>query len=153
MRVPRTLVLLAVVTFAIAGLSGALAQGFKMPDEGTAERLMDHIGVSGQQREELRAIHSKFALDSTQFTARVATSQDALADAIHDDVFDEEVIRNAAAQLADTRADEYVAQARMMHEVRGVLTPDQYDKLKTAHGLMRHGHKASHGPHGGPATN
>jgi Spy/CpxP family protein refolding chaperone len=142
-----SLALVAVLTVATGGLPVAHAQGFHMPDEAQVEQLMDHIGVSGEQRQQMRAIHGRFILDSKQIDMQRSTSHDALTEAIFDEDFDETTIRNAAAELAAVQADEFVTQARMMQEVRRVLTPEQYEKLGAAHGMMTHGHgySVSHG--------
>jgi len=51
-------------------------------------------------------------------------------------------VRAAARNLGEAVADLAVTHARLMVEVRGILTPEQQQK---AHGLMAHLHDHMHG--------
>ena len=138
-----TVAVVAVV--ALGGVAGIHAGGFEAIHDGeVVEQLMDHIGVSGAVRDDLLEVHREFVAGQDRFSAKKALSHETLSAALFDEVFDEQAIRDAAAEFAAVQADEFVAQARMMQRVRELLTPEQYEKLAEAHGAIE-GHGPGHG--------
>ena len=148
MLVSRILPLAGVAILAVGGLAGIHAGGFDaLHDESVVEQLMDHIGVTGPVRDDLLGVHEDFMAEQERLGTSKALRHDTLSHALFNAEFDEQAIRDAAAELAAVQADEFVSQARMMQRVRELLTPEQYEKLAEAHGAIG-GHGRGHG-HGG----
>jgi Spy/CpxP family protein refolding chaperone len=123
--------------------------------EGDHGMMLRHIlGELDLTEEQTEAVHEGMlahheALGSAVETLREA--RDAVAQAIHAPEFDEAAIREASAEAGLLEADLAVGRGEMLRELRGILTPDQQEKLETMLGtiLMEHGvHGRGHGPKG-----
>jgi Spy/CpxP family protein refolding chaperone len=85
----------------------------------TSEQQTKVDGIMDQHKEQLRAMDEKND-----------ASRKALHEAIHNDVFDEQKIREASKSLAKNKEDVDVVRGRMFSEIRTVLTPEQATQLK-----------------------
>jgi len=105
--------------------------------------------------EKMRANHEEMAAAMDQMHA----ARQALAQAIHAPELDETAIRSAAADTAAVEGDLAVARARMLQQVRALLTTQQQEKLEAIMAehlaemgepgsLMRRHHPGAGGGHG-----
>jgi Spy/CpxP family protein refolding chaperone len=85
----------------------------------TAEQQTKVDSIMDQHKEEVRAMDEK-----------IDASRKALHEAIHNDIFDEQKIREASKSLAKNKEDVDVLRGRMFSEIRTVLTPEQVAQLK-----------------------
>jgi Spy/CpxP family protein refolding chaperone len=85
----------------------------------TAEQQAKVDGIMDQHKEEIRAMDEK--IDAARKT---------LHETIHNEVFDEQKIREASKSLAKNKEDMDVLRGRMFSEIRTVLTPEQAAQLK-----------------------
>jgi len=93
------------------------------------ERMVELLDLTPQQRHQIDAIFTKHHDGAMALESQIATARDTLRDAIHADLFDEGSIRDAAATVSLLEADRAVEQARVLQDVRQVLTPAQKEKL------------------------
>jgi len=93
------------------------------------ERMVEHLDLTPQQRDSIDAILTKHRDAAMTLEKQLQTARDTLRDAIHADLFDEAAIRDASAAVSLLEADRAVDQARLLQEVRQVLTPEQKEKM------------------------
>ena len=106
--------------------TGALAPG---RERGALLKKLAALGVTDDQRTAIKAILQKHRPELAPLAKQFVTERRALRDAIQADPVDEKAIRAKVATVAQVGADLAVARARVGHEVRGVLTPGQLQKL------------------------
>jgi Spy/CpxP family protein refolding chaperone len=133
----------AVIAAALIALPGlALAQHQQRPDakHGNGEmmeRILDRLELSEAQRTEVEALKARFEGESGTSRDQVRVLRGNLAKTIHGVEFDEQAIRDAAAELAAIEADVAVARALHLQEFRAILTPEQQDELASIHETVR----------------
>ncbi len=134
-----TTVLPALLVVAIIGTLGVIAQpgprGFPRHEPGGEPRLEHALGTLNLTAEQQAAIDKIFTAKRGSDRAdreSIMKVEIALRDQIHADTFDEQAIRQAAAAVAVLQADQAVAQAKMLNDVRAVLTADQRASLLQA---------------------
>lgn len=94
------------------------------------EHLALRLELSDGQREQLKEMlaarfDAGFEAHRTMFEARRE-----LQERIHAETFDEAAVREAAAAVAALEADAAVARARVVQELRRILTPEQLAELE-----------------------
>ncbi len=97
---------------------------------GRGDRFAKALGLSADQKAQIRSIFEKHRPELLPLRKEFAAEKRALRDMIHSEPADEAAIRAQVAKLAATGADLAVRRARISHEVRAVLTPEQTAKLK-----------------------
>jgi Spy/CpxP family protein refolding chaperone len=143
--VPLLLLVLALVP------ATALAQpGPRGPRHGGGEpgqhleRVLGTLNLSTDQQAAIDKIFSAHRDAAEGDHHSMMTARMALMDQIHAEAFDEQAIRQAAAAVAALEADQAVATAKTLSEVRAVLTAEQRTRLQQA--LKEH--KGMMGPAG-----
>ncbi len=94
-----------------------------------AERLAS-IGVTDQQKAEIKAILRKHQPAVEPLVKEFVAEKRTLRDTIRADKFDERAIRAQTAKVAQVGADLAVERARIVQELRPILTSEQIEKLK-----------------------
>lgn len=102
-----------------------------------ASRMAGVLGLSDDQRDQIRAIHDGYRDQAEALNESLKDARVALGDRIHADPFDETAIRQAAQGLAALEADLAVLRARISSEVRQVLTPEQVEQARGLRERMR----------------
>ena len=119
--------------YAVAGQHG----------EGGAHHQGGFIGkkflnsLSKEQKTKVAEILSKYKGEMDQHRDAFATAAEKVADAVHADTFDEAQIRQAFKDASAIREEMTVLRARIMSEIRPLLTADQLKKLKEHHDLRK----------------
>jgi Spy/CpxP family protein refolding chaperone len=119
------------------------------------ERMMDRLGVAGEQKTRIDGVLGKFRPEAEPLVQQVVTERRTLRRLVQDGAADEKTIRSQAAKLAALETDLAVLRARVSKEVRSLLTADQIARLeefraqreKKADRIMEHG---EHGRRGSP---
>jgi Spy/CpxP family protein refolding chaperone len=93
-------------------------------------RKLAQIGVSGDQRVQIKEILRKYQPAVGPIVREVVTERRTLRDAIRAETINEPAIRAQAAKVASLEADLALQRAHVAHEIRAVLTPEQLQKLK-----------------------
>jgi Spy/CpxP family protein refolding chaperone len=116
---------------AVAGVLGAGAMAFPRGHDRPflAARLAE-LGVTDEQKAEVKAILRKHQPTAEPLLKQFVAERRTLRDLIHAETVNERAIRKQAAKVAAVGADLAVERARVAHEIRGVLTPEQIEKLK-----------------------
>jgi protein CpxP len=94
-----------------------------------AERLAS-LGVTDSQKAQIHAILRQHLPTLQPIIKQVVTERRALRDTIRAENVNETEIRAQAAKVASLEADLAVQRARVVHEIRGVLTPEQIKKFQ-----------------------
>ena len=82
------------------------------------------LGVTEQQRDHIRGIVREHRPGLEPLVKQYVAERRALRDAIHGETVDEKAIRAQASKVAKAGADLALARAKVAHEVRAVLTPE-----------------------------
>ncbi len=137
LRAPK--VVAALLFVVIFGSMSVLAQpgprGFARHEPGPGFRLERILGTLSLTSDQRAAIDKIFAArrdsDRTDMESFVR-AQMALRDQVNAEPFDEQAIRQAAAAAAALESDRAVAEAKMLSDVRAVLSDDQRTQLQAA---------------------
>lgn len=100
---------------------------------GGVERLhmaLRELDLGDAQRSEIRAIFNRDRDEAIATHERTAAVARELEQQITDSSFDENAVREKAAELAAIRVEMAVVRARQLNQVRQVLTPDQLEQLE-----------------------
>lgn len=93
-------------------------------------RKLAQLGLTDQQRVQVKTILRGYQPTVGSLVKEVVTERRALRDTIRAQTIDETAIRAEAAKVASLEADLAVQRARVAHDIRAVLTPEQIQKLK-----------------------
>ena len=100
-------------------------------DHGDMVRHIVHqLDLTPDQVQQVKTIFANHKPELTAQLTALKTSHGALFDAIHADTVDETAIKSAAAQAGQAQTDLALTRAKILGEVRQVLTPEQQTKLK-----------------------
>lgn len=100
------------------------------PAKGRFAQKLAQLGVTDDQKTQVKAILRNHQPTAGPLIKQVVTERRALRDAIRAETIDEAAIRAQAAKVASLEADLAVQRAHVAHEIRAVLTPGQWQKLK-----------------------
>jgi periplasmic protein CpxP/Spy len=101
---------------------------------GMLGRGMRELGVTDEQREQIRVKMQSHKAEFEGIAKRMMDARTALNDAITADTTDEGAIRAKAAELAVVEADAAVLRAKVHQDMFSVLTPEQQQKAKDLRG-------------------
>lgn len=88
------------------------------------------LGLTDQQREQIRALYEQHKTELQAAREAVRTARDAQEKALDAATLDEGAVRAAATQLASAEADMLILNAKIKAEAVQLLTPDQLAKLQ-----------------------
>ena len=94
------------------------------------ERMTEQLGLSDQQSDQLEALFTAHRKAMRSVHEAMRTAREALNAQIHAETIDEAAIRKAAGVMAVLEADQAVNRAKLFQEIRGILTPEQFQKLE-----------------------
>jgi Spy/CpxP family protein refolding chaperone len=124
----------AVAALTVGGFFAFLAHADTTNDVGFSKvrfgRKLAQLGVTADQKTEVKTILRKYQPTVGPLIKEVVTERRALRDTIRSETIDETAIRAQAAKVASLEADLAVQRAHVSHDIRAVLTPDQWQKLK-----------------------
>jgi len=134
----RAMILTVLLTVAVATFIG-LAPQSRAADPiattpGTAmtgglAATLAELDLSDDQKSRIASILKRDRSQIQQQVDALRNARTDLADAIHADSFDEAAVREASAAVATAETEMAVTRARLVQEVRAVLTPEQRDTL------------------------
>jgi LAS superfamily LD-carboxypeptidase LdcB len=94
------------------------------------DRFLPQIDLSQEQMVKIRTLRAQHVRRMQTFIAMERVHTKAYDEALFDPDLDQKEIEKRTAQLAEVRADLLNAQARFFIELRQVLTPEQFAKLR-----------------------
>jgi Spy/CpxP family protein refolding chaperone len=113
------------------------------------------VGLTADQQKRIGDLFLQSRLQLIHLHATLEEEQLMLGPLLNATPFDEEKALAQIDKIADTRADLEKTNAKMLLNIRGVLTADQWEKLRSgAHGM--HGPRGGwgdRGPQGPPGSN
>lgn len=116
-------------------------------------RMLRHLDLSAEQREQLEQLHATHREETQAVRDRLHAAQERFSDLAHAETVDEEALREAAAEVAEARAEMMLSRAALGNRVRQILTPEQREQLDQMRmnrrgkmGGRGHG-RGGHGPH------
>lgn len=110
-------------------------QGFGGPEfggpgsMGTRFGLMQDLNLSDEQRDQALKITESHQIEMIKARGDLIKAHDTLRDALQADTLNEEKVRQAYKKLSSLREDRLVARAKMMSELKAILTPEQVKLL------------------------
>jgi Spy/CpxP family protein refolding chaperone len=94
-------------------------------------RLAQQVGLTDEQKKKMDAIFEQHRLQLVDLNAALEKDEILLHPLIEADQLDEQKVLNQIDAVAQARANLEKAHARMLFDIRKVLTPDQWKKLQT----------------------
>ena len=110
-------------------------RGRRMMGGGGMERMAEKLGLSDAQKEQVKTILEGVRSESRGERMKLRDERRALDEAVKAPKVDEVAIRAQAAKVAALEADAAVQRANTLAKLRGVLTPEQIEKLNGGPGL------------------
>ena len=95
-------------------------------------RLLDRLNLTAEQRTSINSIAAAHRSASNADRQQMMTARRALMEKINAPAFDEAAIRQAAAAIAAVEANRAVDTAKLLNEIRAVLTPEQQKQFQEA---------------------
>jgi Spy/CpxP family protein refolding chaperone len=92
--------------------------------------MLKELNLTSEQQAKVDSIMEQHKGEVRSMDDKVDASRQSLHEAIHNDVFDEQKIREASKSLAADKEEMDVLRGRMFAEIRTVLTPEQVAQLK-----------------------
>lgn len=100
-------------------------------------RMLDRLDLSAEQKREIAPILAKHRDEIGRTLSGMTEARKALREAVTADEYSEASIRGAVQKLSEQEERAAVLGARILSEVRPILTAEQKDRLKTF--ASRHG--------------
>jgi Spy/CpxP family protein refolding chaperone len=97
---------------------------------GMIRHIVHQLDLTPEQIQQVKTIFANHKTELTTELTALKTSHGALFDAIHADTVDEAAIKSASAQAGQAHTNLALTRAKILGEVRQVLTPEQQAKLK-----------------------
>lgn len=119
-------------------------------------RALAELDLTDDQKVRVHDVLMASADETDAAREQGRAAREALAEAMHAEVFDEAAIREAYARVATLDADRIVRRAQAFQEIRGILDPVQLETLEEMREEMHerfaereagrgHGHRGFHG--------
>lgn len=133
MKLNRLLIIALAVAMIFGSASTILAKHARAlhgPHAMDLKGLMEELDLSEEQRAQVEVIVVKYEDDRNNLAESLKEARDALEGVIFAEPYDEAAVRQAAQQVSTIREELAVLQAKMIAELRTVLTPEQMGYLK-----------------------
>lgn len=92
--------------------------------------LIEDLNLSDEQKAQVEAIVAKYEDDKNSLLENVRPARDELRDVIFAEAYNEAAVRQAAQQVSSIMEELAVLHAKMVAELRTVLSPEQIGYLK-----------------------
>lgn len=92
---------------------------------------LERLNLTDEQKQEIVTILMAYKPQVQSSVTELKTSVGALSKAVHAETFDESAVRKAHQEAAIDSEEFAVLRARIFHDVKGVLTTDQAEKLQS----------------------
>ena len=122
---------IAVATVIVTGSLAVAAKTGAGPVRGRIGERLTELGVTDEQKAEAKAILKQHQPTAAPLVRSFVSERRALRELIHAEKVDESAIRAQVDKLAKVGGDLAVERAHIAHAMRGVLTPEQIQKLGT----------------------
>lgn len=106
------------------------------------------LGLSAEQEQQIQEIRAIEEATIAPLRQQLKASHEQLRALGKAEPFDEAAVRELATSLEPTRTELMVAHARVMSQIRAVLTPEQRDQAEALWAEGGNGRPGRHGNHG-----
>ncbi|MBW1866954.1 MAG: Spy/CpxP family protein refolding chaperone [Deltaproteobacteria bacterium] len=136
MKIGKKFAIILAVVIGLAGASAANAHFCQGPmKHGMGQgfpglRMVMALDLSDTQRDEIRNIIKKYRAEGQDMRKQLASAREKITAVMFADQLDEEAVRSRIQEIAPLMEDLAVLGARIISEVKTVLTADQIDMLK-----------------------
>ncbi len=94
------------------------------------DRFLDRLELASEQKTRLREVRMLHVRQARSLLELERAQTKVYDDALYSNEFDAKLIEKRATDLAETRGEIIKTQARLFIEVRKILTPEQFAKLR-----------------------
>ena len=112
------------------------------------ERLTEKLDLTAEQSQAVDAAFQAQRQNWETNRPRMKAARETLEQRVHAETLDEKAIREAASAVAALQAERALDRARLHQTLRGILTPEQMERLRELHEERREGPHGHHGPPG-----
>lgn len=130
MKLNKLLIIALAVTMVFGASSTILARDGRGPNAMDMKRLIEDLDLSDEQKEQVEAIVEKYEDDKDSLVEGMKEAREELQDVIFAEVYDESAVRQSAQQVSSVMEELAVLHAKMVAELRTVLSPEQMGYLK-----------------------
>lgn len=126
------------------GPGGPMEHSFRGGEHGRwwdNPNVAQQVGLTDDQKTKMDGIFQQHRPQLTNLHTALQKQEDSLRPLLQADQLDEAKVLSQIDTIAQARAELEKANARMLFEIRQVLTPDQWKKLQT----VVHNHEGNHG--------
>jgi len=127
--------LVAVPAGLACGFHGGFNHGGMKGHFGHGLKMFDELELTDVQKKEIAGIVSEYRDELQPMVDTAFEKHDVIKDLVHQQNFDELTLRQAHQDLSKQKEDILVTFAKMIHEIRPVLTPEQITKIEDFHTL------------------
>lgn len=134
----RQLTWMAMIILAVFVLGGTSAMAGKFghgrckgEERGIGFKGLRHLDLTPQQRNEVEAALSKYRSELDGYRQQARDARQQLTGAIHGETLDLETVGAKFDESARLRKEMVLIRAKMVHEIRGILTPDQISQWES----------------------
>ena len=127
-----TLVLLGLLAVPVLALAGPAGPGPRqgLPDpELRIERMAERLDLTLEQQQQIESLVTDHRESNQAVHEAVRQARRVLREQTHAEPFDEQAIRDAAAELSRIETELIVARGVLLHEFRTVLTTEQQEEF------------------------
>jgi Spy/CpxP family protein refolding chaperone len=130
MKVNKVLIIILAATMVFGAASTILAKGGRGPHGMDMGKLIEDLDLSEEQKEQVEAIVEKYENDKDNLVEGMKEAREELHDAIFAEEYNESTVRQAAQQVSSIMEGLAVLRAKMIAELRTVLSSEQIGYLQ-----------------------
>ena len=130
MKLNKILIVTLAMTIVFGTASTILAKDGRGPHAMDMKRLIQDLDLSDEQKEKVEAIVEKYEDDKDNLVEGMKEAREELHEVIFAEEYSEAAVRQAAQQVSAIMEELAVLHAKMIAELRTVLSPEQMGYLK-----------------------
>jgi len=130
MKLNKLLIIALSIAMIFGAASTILAKDARGPHSMDLTGLIEDLDLSDEQKAQVEAIIEKYEDDKDSLVESLKEAREQLPEVIFSEEYNEAAVRQAAQQVSSIMEELAVLQAKMIAELRTVLSPEQIGYLK-----------------------
>lgn len=130
MKLNKLLIIALAVTMFFGSTSTILAKGGRGPHPMDLTRFIEELDLSEEQKVQVEAIIDKYEDDKDSLVESLKEAREKVSEVIFAEEFNEAAVRAAIGEVSPIMEELVVLHAKIIAELRTVLTPEQIGYLK-----------------------
>lgn len=118
------------VVFAANDIPDNTSIGEQMVQRRYFQKMAVRLKLTDDQREQIKGLFKEAAGQNKAVRDKLAVGRQKMRQLIEADTFDDAAVKALATEQAGLQAELSIARARLLHQVRTVLTPEQRELAK-----------------------